>query len=390
MSWPAVQITEVARVVGGATPKSAVADYWDGEVNWVTPKDLSKLEGKYIAETPRKITTQGLSSCAAELLPANSVLFSSRAPIGHVAINSEPMATNQGFKSFIPGPELDSSFLYWWLDANRDMLQSMGTGATFKEVSKAVVQRIKIPFPPLEEQRRIAGILDQADALRRLRTRALDKLNTLGQAIFHEMFGRSGGSENDVVDLGSMLTFVTSGGRGWAKYYSEEGARFLRSLDVQMNAIGNEDIAFVVPPDNAEARRTRVEKGDVLLTITGSKIGRSAALPDKLAGSYISQHVAILRPDLERVLPTFLSYFLSMEQFGQKQIKAKQYGQAKPGLNFEQIRSFQIPNVSIERQRDFVGRLGDVAKAHSTSACGKEKFEALFVSLQDRAFRGQL
>ena len=189
MSWPTVPITDVARVVGGATPKSGTQEFWDGDILWTTPKDLTNLDGKFLSDTPRKITTEGLRICSAEILPVNSVLFSSRAPIGHVAINSVPIATNQGFKSFIPKDRLDASFIYWWLDANRGALQAMGTGATFKEVSKATVERIKIPLPPLEEQKRIAGILDQADALRRLRTRALEKLNTLGQAIFHEMFG---------------------------------------------------------------------------------------------------------------------------------------------------------------------------------------------------------
>lgn len=189
MSWPTVQITEVAKVVGGATPKSKVEDYWGGAVHWATPKDLSDLQSQYISETPRTITEAGLKSCAAEVMPEGTVLFSSRAPIGHIAITKTPMATNQGFKSFVPGPKLDAGFLYWWLDANREKLQALGTGATFKEVSKATVQRIEIPLPPLEEQKRIAGILDQAAELCRLRTYALDKLNTLGQAIFHEMFG---------------------------------------------------------------------------------------------------------------------------------------------------------------------------------------------------------
>jgi type I restriction enzyme S subunit len=108
--WPLVSIKDCAKVVGGSTPKTDIAEYWDGVIPWTTPKDLSDLQGKFLADTPRKITEAGLKSCSSELLPVNSVLFSSRAPIGHVAINSVPMATNQGFKSFIPGPKLDSLY----------------------------------------------------------------------------------------------------------------------------------------------------------------------------------------------------------------------------------------------------------------------------------------
>jgi type I restriction enzyme, S subunit len=194
-SWPSVPIKQCARVVGGATPKSAVRDFWDGDIAWVTPKDLSDLDGKFIHDTPRKITEKGLSNCSANLLPPNSVLFSSRAPIGHVAINTRSMATNQGFKSFLPGKKLDPSFLYWWLKANRSQLEQLGNGATFKEVSKAVVERIKIPLPPLDEQKRIAAILDEADELRRLRQRGIDRLNQLKQAIFYEMFGDPVGND---------------------------------------------------------------------------------------------------------------------------------------------------------------------------------------------------
>ena len=95
--------------------------------------------------------------------------------------------------------------------------------------------------------------------------------------------------------LGDNLLFITSGSRGWSEYYSPTGQRFIRSLDVQMNYIGNEDMAFVLPPDNSEARRTQSKAGDVLLTITGSRIGRVAPVPDDLDGAFVSQHVAILR-----------------------------------------------------------------------------------------------
>lgn len=251
MSWPTVGITEAARVVGGATPKSGTAEYWGGDILWTTPKDLTNLDGKFLTDTPRKITAAGLQSCSAEVLPTNSVLFSSRAPIGHVAINSVPIATNQGFKSFIPNESLDASFLYWWLDANRDHLQSLGTGATFKEVSKATVERIKIPLPPLEEQKRIAGILDQADALRRLRTRAVEKLNTLGQAIFHEMFGDPILNERKwpYAEIGETSIEISDG--NYAEKYPKAsdfvaaGVPFIRANNIRNGTVVADDLRYI-------------------------------------------------------------------------------------------------------------------------------------------------
>ena len=166
MKWPKACLGDLAQVVSGATPKSSVDHYWAGDIPWITPADLSKLEGKEVSATSRRITQAGLSSCSSRILPPRSVLLSSRAPIGHVAINTVPMATNQGFKSFVPDQEiLSSDFLYWWLKSNKEYLQSLGRGATFKEVSKEIVESIEIPLPPLEEQRRISAILDRAGNL---------------------------------------------------------------------------------------------------------------------------------------------------------------------------------------------------------------------------------
>ena len=151
-----------------------------------------------------------------------------------------------------------------------------------RRVPKAFLEELTIPLPPLDEQKRIAAILDQADELRRLRQRAIDRLNELGQAIFYEMFDRKLKSTGEYEALGKHIAFTTSGGRSWAKYYAESGKRFVRSFDVQMNRIGSDDVVYVTPPESAETRRTIVREGDVLLTITGSKIGRVAAAPAEL------------------------------------------------------------------------------------------------------------
>ena len=149
MSYPLVRLDECARIVGGATPSTSKDEFWDGEILRATPADLSKLDGPFISRTPRTITATGLASCAAELLPRNSVLFSSRAPIGHVAINTAPMATNQGFKSFVPAPDQARCSLPLSLAAGQSAVpEELGTGRRCTEVSKAVVSELKSPFRP--------------------------------------------------------------------------------------------------------------------------------------------------------------------------------------------------------------------------------------------------
>src|SRR5690606_30819990 len=123
-------------------------EYWGGDIAWVTPKDLSDLSSPILEDTPEKITEEGLRNCSASILPTGSVLFSSRAPIGHIAITGRPMATNQGFKSLIPGPEVDSRYLYRVMRFLTPSIVHLGRGATFKEVSKEIVEKIEIPLPP--------------------------------------------------------------------------------------------------------------------------------------------------------------------------------------------------------------------------------------------------
>ena len=130
--------------------------------------------------------------------------------------------------------------------------------------------------------------------------------------------------------------------------------------------------------------------GDVLLTITGSRIGRVASTTKDLEGSYISQHVAILRVDPTRIQPDFVSFFLSFETGGQRQIAMAQYGQTKPGLNFDQIRRFQIPVPPLQLQRDFACRVAAVEQLKAVHHASLTEMDALFATLQYRAFRGRL
>ena len=187
--------------------------------------------------------------------------------------------------------------------------------------------------------------------------------------------------------LGKHLTFVTSGSRGWAKYYSKNGARFIRSLDVRMNYIGCNEPVFVKPPSNAESERTRIKSGDVLLTITGSRIGRVAPVPENVGDAYISQHVAMLRLG-QWLRPRFLSVYLSHRLGGQRQIRKLKYGQTKPGLNLSQIRDFLVPVPPLELQDAFIERLKGVQSIMSQQETAQFGAEASFQSFLHRAFSG--
>ena len=170
--WKTYKLSEIGTVVGGATPSTKVAENYDGDIPWITPKDLSIFSGRYIDHGQRNITRKGFDSCSCQMLPKNAILFSSRAPIGDVAIASVPLCTNQGFKSVIPNENMvEPRFLYYLLKFNKDRIAEMGSGTTFMEVSGGVMKNVEVCLPDLTVQKKVAEILSSIDDKIELNTR---------------------------------------------------------------------------------------------------------------------------------------------------------------------------------------------------------------------------
>ena len=159
--WAVGPVRRFFKIVNGGTPRSAVEEYWDGEVVWLTPDDLGQNPGHQVDGGRRMITSAGLQSCSAVLCPSGSIVVSTRAPIGHIAITSVDAATNQGCRTLVPHPQVDSTYGYYALKSARPVLESLGQGSTFMELTPANLGSVPFPLPPLDEQRRIAAFLDR-------------------------------------------------------------------------------------------------------------------------------------------------------------------------------------------------------------------------------------
>ena len=162
--WETVNLSDVCNLVAGGTPNSKEKSYWGEDIQWLTPKDMGKLNSRDVSETERQITSKGLSNSSAKLVPENSVILSCRAPIGYVAINKVPMSFNQGCKGLTPKNNITAQFLYYFLLLSKDLLNELGTGTTFKEISTKALSNIEISIPPLAEQQHIVAKLDAAFA----------------------------------------------------------------------------------------------------------------------------------------------------------------------------------------------------------------------------------
>jgi type I restriction enzyme S subunit len=147
MKWKTKTLGDVCDVINGGTPKTGVREYWGGKNLWITPAEMGKRSSPYVNDTERKITDLGLRDSSARMLPPNSVILSSRAPIGHLVINTDLMATNQGCKGLVPGGALQHKFLYYYLTSIVDLLNSLGTGTTFKELSGGKLKESRCPSP---------------------------------------------------------------------------------------------------------------------------------------------------------------------------------------------------------------------------------------------------
>ena len=187
--WKTYKLSEIGQVIGGATPSTKVASNYDGDIAWITPKDLSLLSGRYIYKGERSITEAGYKSCSCQMLPAGSILFSSRAPIGYIAIAGNDLCTNQGFKSVVPNPEIvNSHFLYYLLSYEKNRIAEMGSGTTFMEISGNVMKNIEVKLPHLSIQNKIAEILTSLDEKIENNQRINDNLEQQAQALYKSWF----------------------------------------------------------------------------------------------------------------------------------------------------------------------------------------------------------
>ncbi|MGI8751820.1 MAG: restriction endonuclease subunit S [Acidimicrobiales bacterium] len=353
--WREVRLGEVATVVGGGTPRTSVSDYWGGDIVWLTPAEVVAANGKAVCHSDRQITKAGLEKSGATLLPLDTVLLTSRATIGALAIAGCPLATNQGFQSLVPSEAVLPRFLMYWAQANRAEFIRRAGGSTFKEISRSEVRQVPILLPPRDEQRRIVDLIaavDEAIEAAAISDHAAQSFNQACQDSLEERF-----AESVPVELGEIAE-VKGGITKDSKRQSEPGLvrlPYLRVANVQRGFLDLTDMTELgVTP--AKAQELQLQRGDVLLNEGGDrdKLGRGWIWEGQLRTCIHQNHVFRARLRDERFDPYYVA-ILTNSRAGQRWFEENGSQTTNlASINVNTIRRFPVPALKRSEQQEIV------------------------------------
>ena len=304
-----------------------------------------------------------------------------------------------------PQEGISAEYVYYYVSGKtfrREAEHNMSGAVGQRRVTTPYLSACQLPLPPSEEQRRIVARIEELfseldDGIASL-NKAREQLRVYRQALLKNAFAgklsvAAASGEWRQKTLGELLSFLTSGSRGWAQYYSDSGDLFIRAQNIKNDYLELDDVAHVSLPEGAEGLRTRVLRGDLLITITGANVTKSALVRHETGPAYVSQHVALCRPT-DEVLPEFLYWFIVAEAAGRKQLTEMAYGAGKPGLNLENIRSVSISLPSLAAQQEIVAlieeKLSEVDQLDQMLTTALQQADALRQSILRKAFSGRL
>ena len=344
-----------------------------------------------LMDAPEYISIKGFESCTTSMLPKGSVLVTSRAPIGNIAIAGRNLCTNQGFKSLVPGEKVDGLYLYYCMSAYSERLQALGNGATFKEVSKRIVDDFEIPLPPLTEQKRIAAILDKADTIRRKRQQAIQLADDFLRAVFLDMFGDPVNNSKGF-PIGTIRDLVETANYGTSAKASEVGGEYpiLRMGNITYGgALDLKDLKYVNLKEKDKPKYL-VTKGDLLFNRTNSKelVGKTAVY-DREKPMALAGYLIRIRPNAKGNNYYISGYLNSAHGKATLQNICKSIvGMAN--INAQEMQDIPILIPPRELQDNFE-RIFEITKArlikHKVSC---ESLSELFNALSQKAFEGTL
>ena len=337
--WEIKQVRHIFEIHNGSTPKSGNPEFWNGDIDWITPDDLGSNAGKLITSSRRKITQLGYKSCGVSLAPSGSIALSTRAPIGHIAITKMAACVNQGCRILVPKEGL-TEYWYYSFISSRALLISLGQGTTFMELPRQNLASVALPVPPFDEQKAIVRFLDyktaQIDALIARKQSLLDKLAEQRTALISQAVTKGLDPSVSMKDsgvewigevpahwlLGVKLNYLSAAGKNTfvngpfgsdllTSELTDEGVPVVYSGDIKPGSFINKSSKFVTEQKAEQLRFCRVDPGDLLLAKVGDPPGDAAIYPESLPSGIVTQDVVRIKLDNNSADAEYLSFLLN-------------------------------------------------------------------------------
>ena len=372
-NWELIQLGKIASVVSGGTPSRETTAFWGKDIPWVTPTDITKTQGRYLFNTAESLSSLGLSSSSATLLPPGTILMTSRATVGEARIAERAVCTNQGFKCLIPNKGIDSLFLFYQIQRCREAYKAFGIGSTFLEVSKKDTEHFELLLPKnIKEQQAISKILDCIDQTIEKTEALIHKYRQIKAGLMHDLFTRGLTADGklrpsreqapelyqetpigwipkeweliNASDICYPVTkgttpsyFINSNGDDSIPYIRVENLSFDGSLDFE-----NYSLYINKAVHNTDLNRSKVYAGDILMNIVGPPLGKVSLIPDDYKEWNVNQAVAIFRVKHKKHRRYLLYYLLS--ELAQKwfYVRSKRTS-GQVNLTLEMCSNLEIP-----------------------------------------------
>jgi type I restriction enzyme S subunit len=373
----------------GKTPARKEGSFWKGSHTWLSIADMKG--DKFIEVSKEKITDEGIKKSGIKIVPERTLLFSFKLSIGKVAITNKALFTNEAIASFPINDDsiIDQNYLYYVL-RELDFTGGGDRAVMGKTLNKAKLKELQIPLPPLEEQKKIAAILDAADGLRQKDAQLIAKYNALSQSLFLDMFGdpvtNPMGWSQDL--MANVCTKVTDGTHDTPQRLNS-GVKFITGKHIKPFFIDFMNSDYVSDVVHEEIyRRCNPSLGDVLYTNIGVNLGTAAL--NTVTYEFSMKNVALLKPDAAILTGTFLEYFLNHQNMKRNIIRLSSLGGAQKFLSLSQLRKLNVIHPPITLQNQFAEHIQAIEAQKQQAQASLQKSEDLFNSLLQRAFKGEL